>query len=201
MAAVSLKCTCGAVHGQAIEIVPRSGFRVVCMCRDCQAFARYLGRQDELLDRNGGTDIHQLAPAQLPIRQGIDKIACLKLSPKGILRWYASCCRTPVCNTLSTPQVPFVGVPHLFMDHKHDGVTRDAALGPVAAYVHAQSGHGDISADAHQTVSWGLILSVLGRLVTQRIAGQHAPSPFFDAQSGKPICDPLGLTSTEREAL
>jgi hypothetical protein len=171
------------------------------MCRDCQAYARYLGRQDELLDRNGGTDIFQLTPSQLSIRQGIDKIACVKLSPKGILRWYTSCCRTPVGNTLATPQVPFVGVPHLFMDHAHDGVTREAALGPVSAYVHARSGHNDIPAGAHQTASWNLILRTLSGLVVKRIAGKHAPSPFFHGRCGKPICDPLVLTAAERKAL
>jgi hypothetical protein len=201
MPSVSLKCTCGAVRGRATGVGSGSGLRVVCMCRDCQAYARHLGRQNEILDRNGGTDIFQLTPSQLSIRQGSEKIACVKLSPRGILRWYTRCCRTPIGNTLSTSQVPFVGVPHLFMDHAYDGVTRDAALGLVSAYVHAQSGYGDIPAGAYQTASWDLILRTLGRLVAQRVTGKHAPSPFFDERSGKPICDPLVLTAAERMAL
>ena len=74
--------------------------RVICYCDDCQAFAHQLGRAD-LLDSNGGTDIVQVAPASPHIRQGQDKIAALRLSPKGLYRWHARCCNTPVGNTLS----------------------------------------------------------------------------------------------------
>jgi Family of unknown function (DUF6151) len=148
-----------------------------------------------------GTDIYQLTPSQLSIHQGSDKIACVKLSPKGILRWYTRCCRTPVGNTLSTPQVPFVGVPHLFMDHQQDGVTREAALGPVSSRIHARSGYGDIPADAHETAPVGLLVQMLGGLLVRRLTGKHAPSPFFDKGSGKPICDPVVLTASERKAL
>jgi hypothetical protein len=34
----------------------------------------------------------------------------MRLSEKGLLRWYAGCCDTPLFNTMATPKVPFVGV-------------------------------------------------------------------------------------------
>ena len=105
---VELRCRCGEVRGLVTAASPRAVNRVVCYCDDCQAFAHQLGRAD-LLDPQGGSDIVQLAPASLTFLQGRHRIVGLRLGPKGLFRWYASCCNTPVGNTL-TPAIPFVGV-------------------------------------------------------------------------------------------
>jgi hypothetical protein len=51
---LKLACQCGYVRGVATEVAPNSGFRFICYCQDCQAFARFLERPD-VLDRAGGT--------------------------------------------------------------------------------------------------------------------------------------------------
>ena len=53
-----LRCKCGHVRGVAVDVSPSTGFRFVCYCGDCQAFARFLRRTD-VLDAAGGTDIFQ----------------------------------------------------------------------------------------------------------------------------------------------
>jgi hypothetical protein len=77
-------------------VSPSAGFRFVCYCTDCQAFARFLGRPD-VLDAAGGTDIFQMPPAHLKLPAGTDALRCLCLSAK-VLRWYtdlrAICHRT-----------------------------------------------------------------------------------------------------------
>ena len=57
-----LRCRCGRVRGVASEVAPSAGFRFVCYCQDCQAFARFLERPD-VFDAAGGTDIFQIQPA------------------------------------------------------------------------------------------------------------------------------------------
>ena len=104
----TLSCRCGEVRGLVTSVSPHSVNRVVCYCDDCQAFLHHLGRA-ELLDAHGGTDIIQIAPASLSIVQGQERIVGLRLGPKGLYRWYTSCCRTPVGNTVR-PAIPFVGV-------------------------------------------------------------------------------------------
>jgi len=37
-----LRCRCGRVRGVANEVAPSAGFRFVCYCKDCRAFARFL---------------------------------------------------------------------------------------------------------------------------------------------------------------
>jgi hypothetical protein len=36
------------VRGVAREVSPSSGFRLLCYCKDCQGFARFLERADVL---------------------------------------------------------------------------------------------------------------------------------------------------------
>jgi hypothetical protein len=57
-----LCCRCGHVRGVAHEVAPYSGFRFVCYCTNCQAFARFLERPD-VLDDAGGTDIVHMPAA------------------------------------------------------------------------------------------------------------------------------------------
>jgi hypothetical protein len=85
------------MRGVASDVSQSSGFRFVCYCRDCQAFARFLERAD-VLDPAGGTDIFQMPPARVKLVAGTDAMRCLRLSNK-VLRWYADCCRTPIANT------------------------------------------------------------------------------------------------------
>ena len=76
---LSLQCRCGHVHGVASGVSPFTGFRFVCYCHDCQAFARFLGRPD-VLDAAGGTDIFQMAQGRVKLTAGTDAVRCLSLS-------------------------------------------------------------------------------------------------------------------------
>jgi hypothetical protein len=103
-----LRCRCGEVVGVVTNASQRTVNRVVCYCDDCQAFAHQFGRAD-LLNAKGGSDIVQVAPASLTFVKGQDRIAGVRLTPKGLFRYHATCCNTPVGNTLS-PAIPFVGI-------------------------------------------------------------------------------------------
>jgi Family of unknown function (DUF6151) len=62
-----------------------------------------------LLNDRGGSDSIQIAPAALRFTKGQDQIEGLRLTPKGLYRWYAKCCNTPVGNTRA-PALPFVSM-------------------------------------------------------------------------------------------
>ena len=109
-----LRCRCGHIRGVAREMTPSAGFRFICYCKDCQAFARFLDRPD-VLDQAGGTDIFQVAAASVKLTAGVDALRCLSFSGK-VLRWHADCCRTPLANTAATARLPVVALIHSFMD-------------------------------------------------------------------------------------
>jgi Family of unknown function (DUF6151) len=64
-----------------------------------------------ILDVHGATDVIQTSPAQLTLTQGQEFLACMRLTEKGLLRWYAACCSTPIGNTLPNYRMSFVGPP------------------------------------------------------------------------------------------
>jgi hypothetical protein len=105
---IELRCRCGEARGLVTDLSPRTVNRIVCYCEDCQAFAHQLGRAD-LLNAKGGSDIIQVAPATVSFTQGAHRIVGLRLTPKGLYRWHASCCNTPIGSTMG-PALPFVGI-------------------------------------------------------------------------------------------
>src|SRR5688572_12534539 len=99
-----VRCSCGTLRAVVRGASGGRGNHVVCYCDDCQSFAHFLERADDTLDAHGGTEIYQMSPARLEIIDGADRLACVRLAPKGLLRWYAACCRTPIGNTLASRQ-------------------------------------------------------------------------------------------------
>ena len=88
------ECRCGALQGEVRR--PAHGVRAVCYCGDCQTYAHLLGNAQSVLDALGGTDVVATQARNVVITSGASELACLSLSPNGLLRWYASCCGTSI---------------------------------------------------------------------------------------------------------
>jgi hypothetical protein len=194
-----LRCRCGHVRGMAREVSPSAGFRFICYCKDCQAFARFLQRPD-VLDTAGGTDIFQMAAGRVALTAGTDAVRCLRFSSK-VLRWYAHCCRTPIANTAASPRFPVVALIHCFMNHEADGRSRDAALGPPLCRIYERSTLGPLPPNAPAPPSLGLFSLRASRMLGWWLRGLARPSPFFDARTNAPLSPPRVLTPGERVAL
>jgi Family of unknown function (DUF6151) len=200
LANLPLECQCGAVHWVAREISAGRGNHVVCYCDDCQAFAHALGCADRVLDGNGASEIFQISPARIEFRAGSEHLACLRLRPNGLLRWYTSCCRTPVGNTLASRQVPFVGLVLCRAASEPERRAREAAFGPLRGAFNARFAVGDRKhLAAHDRVPVALYVRLLRLMVGARLRGEHARSPFF-AASGEPVAPPRVLTAEELAA-
>jgi len=193
---VELRCRCGEVRASVTGASPQTVNRVVCYCDDCQAFAHRLGRAD-LLDAHGGSDIVQVAPASLTFVQGQHRIVGLRLTPKGLFRWYANCCNTPVGNTL-TPKIPFVGI----VAQAFDGGTRgaDDVFGAPVGAILGKYAVGELPAGS-AGLNLSLILRVVGRVLGWRLRRRVWPHPFFSQDTREPIYPLTVLLREEREAL
>ena len=198
MAEIPLSCQCGAVRGRARDPSPRTGVRLVCMCDDCQTFAHYLGRANELLDANGGSDVFQFTQARITFDEGMEHLRCLRQSPRGTLRWYAECCNTPVANLMTRPSVAFASISVRLVDLPPS--ERDAVLGPVRARVNARFGQPPLPPDAHPRASLATIWRSLRHVIWARMRGEHRPTPFHGAD-GRPTVEPIVLTLEERNEL
>lgn len=192
---LALRCRCGAVRGVARGVAPSTVNRCFCYCDDCQAFAHFLGRADDVLDALGGTEIIQMSQATVGFTAGVGKLAALRLSPSGMIRWYASCCRTPIGNTMATTAMPFIGVIRAFVD------APSAALGPIRGRGFAKSAKGGSAAVPKDGLPELLMIArVLAKVLRWRLRGDHRRSQLFDA-TGRPFAAPRVLTAAEREDL
>lgn len=189
----SLKCRCGEIRGVVESASPSVGRRVVCMCRSCQTYARWLGDPDAILDPHGGSNVYQTTPARVRIDAGLERIGCVRLSPKGLLRFYATCCRTPLANMLPSPGMPFVGLSHLFIEHA------DETLGPATMHIHTRCATTPLPPDVREPGKLSLVGIAFG-LLWDRVRGGHRPNPFRNA-GGSPIHAPEVLSRDERDRL
>ncbi len=192
------QCRCGQLQGVVDQ--PERGVRVVCYCADCQTYAHLLGHPERTLDPLGGTDIVATDSRYVRFTAGAQALACLSLSPRGLLRWYAKCCDTPIAATPRNWKLPYAGMVHTCLSQP-DSLER--SFPQVRMRVNTQSakskppGGGGLRGMGRLT---GLML----RLVASRLRGGYRASPFFDAQ-GVPVAEvvvaPRALVDQARRAV
>lgn len=187
-----LRCRCGTLTGYVSE--PQRASRGVCYCKDCQAFARYLGKADIVLDAMLGTDIVATLPKYVSFASGVSSLACLSLTDRGLLRWYASCCGTPIGNTLRDYRVPYVGLVHVCLGTP---AAIEASFGPVRLRVNTSSAKGRPQSMPLSTAA--ALLRFAPTVLLTRVDGSYKTTPFFSAD-GAPIAQRKVLTRAELEA-
>jgi Family of unknown function (DUF6151) len=198
---ISLRCRCGRVRGTARSVSPSAGFRFVCYCSDCRAFAHFLERADAL-DAAGGTDIFHMAAGRVTLTAGADALRCLRLRDgTKVLRWYADCCRTPVANTAASARFPVVALIRSFMDCEAVGQSRDELLGPPLCRIYEGSALAPLPSNAPPPPSFGLFARRATKLLGWWARGLGRPHPFFDEHTNAPLSAPRVLTASERAAL
>jgi hypothetical protein len=182
-----LQCKCGTIKGVVSNA--RSANRALCYCKDCQDFARFLGQERETLDARGGSDIIQVLPKNVTFVQGTGSLACMRLTPKGMVRWYAGCCKTPIGNTLANYKISFIGLLHNCLQSS-DHPLQDS-FGPIRCCVNPQ---GAIGEPKPKTSGTGAMLWWFAKnVVKARINGDYQHTPFFRMDTGLPIAAPQVL--------
>jgi Family of unknown function (DUF6151) len=195
---VELGCRCGQIHGHLRGASPKTVNRAICYCDDCQAFMHHIGRAD-LLDAHGGSDIVQVAPASVSYDRGVERIVGVRLGPKGMLRWYASCCKTPLGNTTATPGLPFIGMsPEVFRGL--DARQLDEVFGAPRGKIFGQfATNGTPAASTKLTPK--LIFHTVRLLLGWKLGGKTWPHPFFERATAAPRLPITLLSHEERQAL
>ncbi|MDL2358609.1 MAG: DUF6151 family protein, partial [Pseudomonadota bacterium] len=170
----------------------KSGMHLVCYCDDCRAFAHALERAD-ILDGAGGSELLVTTPSTLALTAGMDQLRCLRLSPKGMLRWYWDCCNTPLANTSPGAGLPFLSIHRAFID------VDDSALLGTPIRVQACHAKGPVPAPAERTTSLPTMLKIVAFLFSGWVRRAHQPNALF--ADGKPVVAPRVLSAAERDAL
>jgi hypothetical protein len=190
-----LRCQCGTLRGQVSDTEKCT--RIVCYCADCQAFAAYLGDAAGVLDAQGGTDIIAAHPQSVTITDGRQALACMSLSDSGMLRWYASCCNTPIGNTSRDMRMAYVGLVHSCLEE--GSATLESAFGPVRMRTGGKAANGQPTSSTWATIA--TMARFASQLIRARLGGSYRRTPFFDAGQGTPVAAPTVLTPDQRARL
>jgi hypothetical protein len=199
MSTIPLRCRCGKVRGQLRDVSAAGRKHAVCYCDDCQIYASHLDESGALLDERGGTEGVLTTPSELRIDEGASYLRCLRLSPKGIYRWYTECCNTPV-GTMVDPRVPVLILPTVSLDFAAAGTTADRALGPVTLRIHGRFARGGVPEGAHPKTPPRMLPALLSHLLRGYLGRKTKPSPFYDARN-TPRATPTLIDLTARETL
>jgi len=111
-----------------------------------------------------------------------------------MLRWYASCCNTPIGNTLANFKISFIGLVHNCLETP--GKPLQDSFGPIRARVNTKGDTKPQAMGAGRIILW-FIASVL----RARIDGSYRQTPFFLIDKGTPIVSPRVLNGAERAGL
>jgi len=190
---IALRCRCGQLRGQVDT--RRVAARAVCYCKDCQAFGRFLGA--DVLDAAGGTEVAAGLPAAVRILDGADQLACMSLGPKGLYRWYARCCRTPIGNTPRDPRTSYIGLVRACLDAPDEVLARE--LGESRCRVQTKSATAPVASTPLPTV-WA-VCKIGTMLIKARLGGGFRENPFFQPGSDQPVRPVQVLSLEERKAL
>lgn len=191
-----LSCNCGAVQGFVTHPEKRLN-RSICYCRDCQSYAYFLNKAEQMLDSHGGTDVVAVLPSALSITQGRDKLVCMSLSDRGLLRWYARCCTTAIANTPRSVKLAVVNLVHSCLGRAPNALER--SYGRVDMRLNARSAQGHVPPMREHKVS--SLARTIKALIVARLDGTYRYTPFFDVDSGAPVSVPEVLSQIEREQL
>ncbi|WP_306045596.1 DUF6151 family protein [Nioella sp. MMSF_3534] len=173
---IPFACRCGTVTGILHDVRPQEGTHVVCHCNSCARAMRLSGLGDSAA---GGVDLWQTTPDRIEIATGADRLIPVQLSPKGLFRWTAQCCDTPMINTFGSPALPFAGI-------LTGNLSDPAPLGPVIAHGFVTGPNGKQRHQNGGRVIWRFVK----RTVAAKLGRRGRQTPFFNAD-GSPINAPV----------
>ena len=120
--------------------------------------------------------------------------ACVSLSPRGLLRWYAACCHTPLANTPRDWKLPYVGLVHTCL-RQPDPLER--SFPQVEMRIYTKRAHGPVPGDTGLSGKLHFLRMVM-RLTGMRLTGAYKSTPLFSA-NGEPVAQPRVAGNEEVE--
>ena len=170
---VTFRCSCGSVQGTLRGVSTSTGSHIACFCADCRAAEVFAGQPDPAPEP---VTYFQTTPDRVRFDAGFDKLAVFSFGPKNLLRWQASCCGSPLFNTLRNPKIAFASIRTNTLDDQ-------TAMGPVRATAFIPNPAGTPKHKGMGRIVWALF----SRIAAARITGRWKQTPFFDPETLAPV--------------
>ncbi len=146
-------------------------------------------------DSQGGIEFVATQAQHLSFSGGTQHLACVSLSEKGLLRWYARCCNTPIGNTVRNWKFPYVGLIHTCL--KADPAAYERAFPRLRMRVNT----GSATTEAPTGMAFNTITALMGfvpRVMLSGFTGAYKQTPFFSAPAGSPIAEVAVLSEAQK---
>ena len=185
---MQISCDCGAFKADLLAFPKNTPGRLACYCKDCQAFLEKIDRTD-LFDNYKGTEIIPAYPNDISIVQGLTELNCYRLTDKGIYRWTASCCNSPIVNMRRG--FPWAGIYHsAYTKHNPEALH---VLGDIKSRIYGRDAVAGAPFKISEKISFTDMLVVIPFIIKGKILRKNQHSPFFNSETEKPISEPVIL--------
>ncbi|MCZ4353327.1 DUF6151 family protein [Roseovarius aestuarii] len=188
-------CRCGAVRLTIAVPWSGAGGHVMCYCSDCQLAARLHENGADVLTPAGGTNIWHTVPNHIGDIAGAGHLSILRLSPRGMFRWHAGCCGTPLINTFPNLALPFAGV--VLRQSELDSVA--PVTGPVTCHYSTVGALRGAGAPAQDSGVPRAIIGIGSRMLRALVSAKSRRNPLR-SDDGSPIAPKRVVTLEERQA-
>lgn len=188
---LKIACDCKKVTGQLANVSPHTVSRAVCYCAFCRAFHDYLGGTQSRLT-TGGVDVFNISPKNVSLDTGSEQLSCVQLSKKGAIRYFSSCCHTPLFTTTPNPKIAMLSVSPVAVPELQNADKRDQIIGPVGARVFGEkASYAHLPNSSRVAVGW-FLTKMVSRIIGWTLRGDAKHSPLFQT-NGLPLKNPKRL--------
>lgn len=182
---MQISCDCGEFKAELAAFPKNTPGRLACYCKDCQAYLNRIERSD-VLDEYGGSEIIPVYPNELKILQGKESLKCYRLSRKGLFRWTAGCCNSPLFNT--KPGFPWTGIFHTAYTNSDPTVLQ--SLGAIKSRIFGRDATGQPPFKIANTLNVKAMLCVMPFVIKGKLLNKSRGSDLFESDELTPIVKP-----------
>lgn len=179
---VEIHCDCHEVKIELLNFPKSCAGRVTCYCDDCQKYLKKIGRE-ELMDNYGGSEIIPIHPGCFNIVEGQENLICYSLSPRGLRRWTAKCCNTPIANTTSS--LPWMGLSSAVFENSR--LNREKELGEIKVRVMGKFMQGKAPFKVSQKVKLSDLFKLWPFFMKGLLFRKLKKNPLFQEDGSTPI--------------
>ncbi len=185
-----ISCDCGSFKARLTAFPKNTPGRLACYCNDCQAFSNRINRSD-VLDPYGGTEVIPAYPSDFKVIEGKQHLKCYRLSAKGLYRWTANCCNSPIANT--PPGFPWLGLFHTA--YKNVDPQSLDSLGEIKSRIFGRDAKGDPPFAIAENLGLKAVITVLPFVIKGKLFNKSKDSEFFESDGRTPVSTPEILKS------
>lgn len=174
---IDISCECGSFSGLIKQSKGATGNHLICACADCKSFLFWLKKNKSLYSVHGGAELYQTSPSSFQITQGKEHLKCLHLSPKGLDRWFVSCCNTPIANCLGANQ-NFIGFFAQTFKFETE-LDKKEKIGEIKAICNAEKTNPKAEIPVYKKFPFAVGVKVLKLLLSGKLNPKLCQSPLY----------------------